>query len=158
MPIINLTTLQDTLGGAAPVSAIVTAVAARASKNIPRVVGQQVIFPQDVVVKIISGVPQSDLNLATLPAGYYWELDVFHAGDAPYRLNVIVPEGDGPFDFEDLIEVVPETALPDTSQDVYQAWLAQILAAVSPTGATGSFVSQDGKTITVTNGIITDIV
>jgi hypothetical protein len=27
-----------------------------------------------------------------------------------------------------------------------------------PSGATGSFTSQDGKTITVTNGIITSIV
>ena len=27
-----------------------------------------------------------------------------------------------------------------------------------PSGATGTFISQDGKTVTVTNGIITNIV
>lgn len=126
MAVINLTTLQDILGGTIPVTATVTAIASRATRSLPRVAGEQIIFPQQIVVKIVKGVPEQVLELTTLPPNYYWELDVFHAGDAPYRLNVVVPAGEGPFAFSELIVVDPTTAIPDAGTAAAAAYSALI--------------------------------
>jgi hypothetical protein len=141
MPIINLTTLQDALGGVTPVTATVTAIASLATRSVPRVSGEQIIFPQEIKVKIINGVPQNQLELTTLPPNYYWELDVFHAGDAPYRLNVVVPSGDGPFNFSELIVVDPSTALPDAGTSMANAFLLEVNAAADRAEAASTYVS-----------------
>lgn len=154
MPVINIEVLQDIWGGSEDVDARITATVNRASIDAYRVNNQFVIFPRDLVIPVVDGLPTQPFVLTALPAGCYWHIDVFVNGEAPLRRNVIVPEGNGPFDFEDLIDVVPETALPDTSQDLYQAWLTQILAAAENSIVDASIVNghlileqADGDTI-----------
>jgi hypothetical protein len=47
---------------------------------------------------------------------------------------------------------------PPTLGSVNESWTPLAEKGDSPTGATGTFTSQDNKTVTVTNGIITSIV
>jgi hypothetical protein len=143
VPVINIEVLQDVLGGTTPVSASITATVNRASVDAYRVSTKFIIFPRDLVIPIVNGVPTTPFILTSLAAGYYWHIDVFVNGEAPVRRTVIVPEGAGPFNFEDLIDVVPETALPDTSQDIYQAWLSQILTAMQNTVVSAVVVDGD---------------
>ena len=145
MPVINITVLQDILGGTEVADAVITATVNRASIDAYRVSTRFVVFPRDIKINVTAGEPDVPFVLTTLPASYYWHIDVFVNGEAPLRRTVIVPEGSGPFDFEDLIDVDPGTAQPDTSQDLYQAWLDQILAAVEaihgvPVGGTAGQV------------------
>lgn len=156
MAIINLTTVQDALGGSTPVSSTVTAIATRGDVSIPRVSGSAITFPQEVKIQIINGVPQGTFNLVSLPANYYWKLDVFHAGHAPYRLNVVVPSGAGPFNFSELIIVDPATAIPDAAANISATYLAQVQASADRAEISSRSAAASAATATgaVSNVII----
>lgn len=154
MPVVNISLLQDVNGTTTPVDGTIVATVNRALVDAYRIDNQFIIFPKDIEIAVVAGTPTTNLVLTVLPAGYYWHIVVSIAGEAPVRRTVILPEGAGPFDFEDLIDVNPETALPDTPQDLYQAWLAQILAAAENSIVDASIVGghlileqADGDTI-----------
>lgn len=113
MPVINLTVLQDILGSTTPVDAVITATVNRASIDAYRIDNQFIIFPRDIKINVVNGTPEVPFVLTVLPPSYYWHIDIFVSGEAPVRRTVIVPGNVGPYDFEDLVDVVPESALPD---------------------------------------------
>jgi hypothetical protein len=126
VPVINIEVLQDILGGTEVVDAHITATVNRASIDAYRIDNQFVIFPRDIIIPVIDGVPTVPFVLTVLPPSYYWHIDVFVNGEAPLRRTVIVPDGDGPFDFEDLIDVIPETSLPDVGTSQANAYAALV--------------------------------
>lgn len=126
MPVINLTVLQDALGNPKPVNATVTATVNRASIDAYRVDNQFVIFPKDIKLEVIKGVPEAPLVLTVLPPSYYWHIDIFVHGERPLRRTVIVPGNAGPYDFEDLIDVDPTTALADPGTTAANAYASLI--------------------------------
>jgi len=126
MPIINLSTLKDILGGTSPVSATISAYVYRGGQRAVRYVGEDVIFPAPVTVDIINGVPQHDLNLATIPIDCYWKIIVWSDSKTPLRRDVILPAGTGPFDFDELVDIDPSTALPNPGTELATAYLTSI--------------------------------
>lgn len=126
MPVINITVLQDILGGTEVVDAYITATVNRASIDAYRIDNQFVIFPRDIKIPVVNGEPTVPFVLTVLPPSYYWHIDVFVNGEAPVRRSVIVPGNVGPYDFEDLIDVIPETALPDAGTAAADAYAALI--------------------------------
>jgi hypothetical protein len=126
VPVINLTVLQDVLGSTEPVDAVITATVNRASVDAYRIDNQFIIFPRDIKINVVEGEPEVPFVLTVLPASYYWHIDIFVAGEAPVRRSVIVPGNAGPYDFDELIDVVPETALPDAGTDAATAYAALI--------------------------------
>jgi hypothetical protein len=129
MPIINLTTLQDALGGTEAVNATVTAYVYRGTNRAVRVSGEDVIFPAPVTVDIIDGIPQENFELLTLPAECHWKIIVWSDKNTPLRRDVTVPAGAGPFDFDELVDVDPSTALPDAGTALATAYLSSVQAA-----------------------------
>jgi hypothetical protein len=126
--VVNLTTLQDVLGGTESVDAIVTAIIYRGDKQAIRIVDDEVIFPDPVRVKIVAGVPVEPFILLPLDPDCHYKLDVFVDGTYPYRANVILPAGDGPFDISELVVVDPVTVIPDAGTSLAQAFLDQVTA------------------------------
>jgi len=126
VPVINLTVLQDVLGSTEPVDALITATVNRASIDAYRIDNQFIIFPRDIKINVVEGEPEVPFVLTVLPASYYWHIDIFVAGEAPVRRSVIVPGNAGPYDFDELTDVVPETALPDAGTDAATAYAALI--------------------------------
>lgn len=129
MAIVNLTTFQDILGGTEPVDAVLTAMVYRGKTRAIRVAGDEVTFPEAIKLKLIAGVPETPLILLPLDADCHWKIEVTSKNDAPFRLNGILPLGDGPFEIEDLILVDPATSLPDPSKSLAQALIDQVNAA-----------------------------
>lgn len=126
MPVINLTVLQDVLGSTEPVDAVITATVNRASVDAYRIDNQFIIFPRDIKINVTAGEPDVPFVLTVLPASYYWHIDIFVSGEAPVRRSVIVPGNAGPYDFDQLIDVAPETALPDAGTAAATAYAALI--------------------------------
>jgi len=129
MPVINLTTLKDVLGGTTPVNASVSAYVYRGATRAIRLSGDDVIFPGPVSVEIVNGVVSTNFNLAAIPADCYWRIIIWTDQKSPLRRNVILPAGAGPFDFDQLIDVNPSTALPNAGTALATAYLASIQAA-----------------------------
>lgn len=148
MPIINIEVLQDIWGGSEDADARITATVNKARVDAYRVSNQFIVFPRDLVTPVVNGLPTRPFILLPLPIGYYWHVDVFVNGEAPLRRTVIVPEGEGPFNFEDLIDVDPDSAQPDSSQDLYRAWLDQLEALIASVhgipagGSTGQVLAK----------------
>ena len=143
MAVVNLTTLQDVLGGTAPVDAIFTATIYRGDKQAIRIVNDEVVFPDPVRVKLVGGVPVEPLILDILDPDCYYKIDVFVDGTHPYRANVILPAGDGPFDISELVIVSPATNLPDPSTSLADAFIAQITALRDGMVVDGEVVGDD---------------
>lgn len=143
MAVINLTTLQDVLGGTQTVDAIVTATIYRGLNQAIRIVDDEVVFPEPVRVKIVNGSPVEPLILLPLEADCHYRLDVFVEGTAPYRANVILPAGTGPFNLEDLVVVDPATTLPDPGTSLAQAFLDQVTALRDGMIVDGSVVGNN---------------
>ena len=122
MPVINLTVLQDVLGATEPVDAVITATVNRASVDAYRIDNQFIIFPRDIKINVVAGEPEVPFVLTVLPASYYWHIDIFVSGEAPVRRSVIVPGNAGPYDFDELIDVIPETALPEAGTAAADAY------------------------------------
>jgi hypothetical protein len=141
--VVNLTTLQDVLGGTEPVDAVVTAVIYRGDKQAIRIEDDEVIFPEPVRVKIVAGEPVEPFILLPLDPDCHYKLDVFVDGTYPYRANVILPVGDGPFDISELVVVNPSTALPDAGTSLADAFLAQIEALRDGMIVDGEVVGDD---------------
>ena len=146
MPVINLTVLQDVLGSTEPVDAVITATVNRASVDAYRIDNQFIIFPRDIKINVVAGEPEVPFILTVLPASYYWHIDIFVSGEAPVRRSVIVPGNAGPYDFDELIDVTPETALPDPNTEYAAAYLAQVEAAAARAEAAASTFNIDGGT------------
>ena len=143
MAIVNLTTLQDVLGGTESVDAIVTAIIYRGDKQAIRIVDDEVIFPDPVRVKIVAGVPVEPFILLPLDPDCHYKLDVFVDGTYPYRANVILPAGDGPFNISELVVVDPATVIPDAGTSLAQAFLDQITALRDGMVVGGEVVGDD---------------
>lgn len=154
MPVINLTTLKDILGGTTPVNATVSAYVYRGTSRAIRMSGEDVIFPAPVVVEVIDGVPADDLVLSVLPADCYWKLIIWTDQKSPLRRNVVVPGNVGPYDFDELVDVDPATTLPDPGTaaadayaDLIESYAVRaeeaaldaegLTGPTGPTGATG---------------------
>jgi hypothetical protein len=163
MPTINLSTLQDILDGTEAVDATFTATMYRAGARAIRVEDAEVIFPTKVTVLLTGGSPDQTIELTTPPAGAYWNITIEGPQQMFLRKYVTFPDGAGPFDFEDLVAVDTTTSLPSAGTALAEAYSSLIesyaLRAESAVagGASGSFTSADGKTITVLSGIITAI-
>ena len=143
MAVVNLTTLQDVLGGTEPVDAIVTAVIYRGDKQAIRIEDDEVIFPEPIRVKIVNGEPIEPFILLPLDADCHYKLDVFVDGTYPYRANVVLPTGDGPFDISELVVVDPATNIPDPSTSLADAFIAQIEALRDGMIVDGEVVGDD---------------
>lgn len=126
MPVINIEVLQDIWGGSQDVDARITATVNRASIDAYRVNNQFVIFPRDLIIPVVNGFPTQPFVLTALPPSYYWNIDIFVSGEAPVRRTVIVPGNVGPYDFDELVDVLPETALPDVGTDAATAYAALV--------------------------------
>ena len=126
MPVINIQLLQDINGTTTPVDGTIVATVNRALVDAYRVDNQFIIFPKDIEIAVIAGAPTTDLVLTVLPAGYYWHIVVSTAGEAPVRRTVVVPGNVGPYDFEDLIDVDPTTALADPGTAAADAYASLI--------------------------------
>ena len=126
MPVINLTVLQDVLGSTEPVDAVITATVNRASVDAYRIDNQFIIFPRDIRINVVEGEPEVPFVLTVLPASYYWHIDIFVAGEAPVRRTVVLPGNVGPYDFEELVDVDPRTALPEAGTDAATAYAALV--------------------------------
>ena len=122
MPVINLTVLQDVLGSTEPVDAVITATVNRASVDAYRIDNQFIIFPRDIKINVTAGEPDVPFVLTVLPASYYWHIDIFVNGEAPVRRTVVLPGNAGPYDFEDLVDVDPATALADAGTAAADAY------------------------------------
>ena len=122
MPIVNVTTLQDILGGTATTDAIFTAYMMRSGTRAVRVQDEEVIFPAQVNVKFVDGEPEEQIELEAPPVNCYWSIRIKGPERVLLRTNVILPAGAGPFDFDELIEVDPETALPDAGTALADAY------------------------------------
>lgn len=142
MPVINLTVLQDVLGSTEPVDAVITATVNRASIDAYRVENQFIIFPRDIKINVVAGEPVVPFVLTVLPASYYWHIDIFVNGEAPVRRTVIVPGNAGPYDFDELIDVAPETALPDPNTQYAAAYLAQVTSAADRAEAAANAIAD----------------
>lgn len=143
MAIVNLTTLQDVLGGAEPVDAIFTATIYRGDKQAIRIVDDEVIFPDPVRVKLVGGIPVEPLILDVLDPDCHYKIDVFVDGTSPYRANVVLPAGPGPFDISELVVVDPSTNLPDPGTSLAQAFYDSIVALRSGMVINGGVVGDD---------------
>lgn len=128
MAIVNLTTLQDVLGGTTPVDAIFTATIYRGDRQAIRIVDDEVVFPDPVRVKLVGGIPVEPLILDVLDPDCHYKIDVFVDGTSPYRANVVLPAGEGPFDISDLVVVNPTTNIPDPGTSLAQAFYDSIVA------------------------------
>lgn len=126
MAIVNLTTLQDILGGTEPVNATVTAYVCKGGSRVVRIDGDEVVFPAPVVVEVVNGVPVQPLELLVLPAEVYWKILIATDNKIPLRRNVVLPGNVGPYDFEELIDVDPGTALPDPGTSAAAAYAALV--------------------------------
>lgn len=158
MALINISTMIDVLGGTGVTDAKIVATASSANKPATRQSSATVIFPKRIELDVVSGIPVDDFELTSLPVGMYWSIGVFVNGLTTHRRTVIIPSGDGPFDFDELIDIDPDTSLPDPNSDAATALVEELQAVVdSLSGATGTFTTADSKTITVVNGIITNI-
>lgn len=158
MAVVNLTTLQDVLGGTEAVDAIVTAVIYRGDKQAIRIVDDEVVFPEPVRVKIVAGTPVEPFILLPLDPDCHYKLDVFVDGTHPYRANVVLPAGEGPFDISELVVVDPTTNVPDAGTSLAQAFLDQITALRDGMVVDGEVVGNnlilttvDGATINAGN-------
>lgn len=129
MPIINLSTLQDVLGGTEAVNGTVTAYVYRGTQRAVRMSGEDVIFPAAVTVELLNGVAQDVFTLSAIPADCYWKIIVWSDSKSPLRRDVILPVGAGPFDFDELVDIIPTTNLPDSGTALADAYLAEIEAA-----------------------------
>jgi hypothetical protein len=143
MPVINLTTLRDVLGGTTPVNASVSAYVYRGATRAIRLSGDDVIFPGPVSVDIVNGVVSTNLILTAIPADCYWRIIIWTDQKSPLRRNVILPAGAGPFDFDELIDVDPSTALPDAGTALATAYLADIEAAADRVEAASVYTGYD---------------
>jgi hypothetical protein len=144
VPVINITVLQDILGGTEVADAVITATVNRDSIDAYRVNNRFIVFPRDIKITVTNGEPEVPFVLTALPVSYYWHIDVFVNGEAPVRRSVIVPDGDGPFDFDELVDVTPETALPNPNTEYAAAYLAQVQAAADRAEAAASTFNIDG--------------
>jgi hypothetical protein len=74
----------------------------------------------------------------------YWSLGVYVNGLTNFKRTVRLPGGAGPFDFDQLVDVDPTTALADPNTEAAAVYLAEIQdaadraeAAIGATGPTG---------------------
>lgn len=104
-----------------------------------RVVEESVTFPVEDQM-VLTGLPDETFALYTLPAGFYWRVTV-HWSQYVIVRNVVLPAGSGPFDFADLVDVNPMSALPDPASALADAFIAELEAIRDATIAAQSSAS-----------------
>ncbi|WP_213816213.1 hypothetical protein [Glaciihabitans sp. dw_435] len=143
MATVNLSTLQDILGGTAPVNATITSQVYRGYHPAVRVDGASVIGGTPVTVTLTAGVPSTPFQLLPLPIDCYYQIDILAAdGTWEYHAAAILPAGSGPFNFNQLVIVNPTTMVPIPGTSLGDALLAQIQAAVTQTGTYATTAGQ----------------
>ena len=106
-----------------------------------RIAGEDATFP--AVVRLdLTGAADESFAIYELPPGMYWRIFVT-VGSYTLSRNVVLPAGVGPFDFADLVDVDPSTALPDAGTALADAFIAELeairdAAAASASAASGS--------------------
>lgn len=123
---IRVQSLADALGAPVVTGAILIAQVFEGHSPATRVAGEDVTFP--VLVRVnLTGAADEVFALYTLPPNLYWRIVVTVP---PYNVtrNVVLPAGAGPFDFADLVDVDPTTALPDPGSALADAFIAELEA------------------------------
>lgn len=123
---VRVQTLADALGVPAGVGATLRVQVYEGLFPAVRVAGELVTFPVEAQ-QVLTGSPGEVFALYTLPPNLYWRVTVHGASFAVVR-NVILPAGSGPFDFADLVDVNPTTALPDPGSALADAFIAELEA------------------------------
>lgn len=108
---IRVQTLADALGVPTMAAATLTAQVFEGLLPVVRVAGELVTFPEPAELKL-TGAPGETFPLYVLPPGLYWRIAVRTGLAYALTRNVVLPAGSGPFDFADLVDVDPTTALP----------------------------------------------
>ncbi len=129
--LVNLTTLATTIGGPEPVNATLKATYWAGYDPITRVVGDDVIFPDPIVLTFTDGVPAEAIEMEPTAgvACVKWELDT--ATSERYTRYTTIP-GSGPVDFGDLPVVDPHSYTPvystldevDAAREATESYLA----------------------------------
>ena len=143
MAIINISTLIDSLGGTSVTDAKIVATAFSAGKPATRTVDNTVIFPKRIELSIVAGVPASNFQLLQLPVGMYWSVGVYVSGLTTLIRTVRLPGGAGPFDFDELVDVDPDTALADPNTAAAAVYLAEVQAAATRAEVAAAFTGYD---------------
>jgi hypothetical protein len=126
MAIINIHTLIDVLGGLGVTDAKIVATASSGGKAATRNVNADVVFPKRIELAIVDGDPVDDFELIQLPVGMYWSVGVYVNGLTNFKRTVRLPDGAGPFDFDQLVDVDPTTALADPNTEAAAVYLAEV--------------------------------
>ncbi len=100
----------DAFGAPVSSGAILVAQVFEGHSPAVRVAGENVTFPFTVRLDL-TGAADETFALYTLPPNVYWRVIITLARNRIIR-NVVLPAGAGPFDFADLVDVDPATALP----------------------------------------------
>jgi hypothetical protein len=150
MAIININTLIDILGGTGVTDAKIVAIASSAGKPATRIVDADVIFPKRIELAIVDGDPVDDFELVQLPVGMYWSVGVYVSGLTNSLRTVRLPDGAGPFDFDQLVDVSPTTALADPNTAAADAYLAEVQDAADRAEAAASGMPQVSTAVNYT--------
>jgi hypothetical protein len=150
MAIINISTLIDSLGGTSVTDAKIVATAFSAGKPATRTVDNTVIFPKRIELSIVAGVPASNFQLLQLPVGMYWSVGVYVSGLTTLIRTVRLPNGAGPFDFDELVDVSPTTALADPNTDAADVYLAEVQDAADRAEAASYGMAQTSTAVNYT--------
>ena len=126
MAVINIRTLVDILGGLGVTDAKLVATASSAGKPAVRNVDDEVVFPKRIELAFVDGEPVDDFELDQLPVGMYWSVGVYVNGLTNFKRTVRLPDGAGPFDFDELVDVSPTTALADPNTAAADVYLAEV--------------------------------
>lgn len=144
MPVINVRSLADALGGPTVVNATISAtmygfVDDRQTPAI-RIAGENITFPAAVTVELVAGEPVVDLALDRAPAGFWWKIVASSVTDGrrgALKIDVLLPGGSGPFDFDDLLIIDPNTMnLVEQPPAAWWVALEDLQAQVEAGGAT----------------------
>lgn len=114
MPIVRIESLRDVPGGTSSTLVTVVAQVYRGDRPAIRLVTDDVVIPARLE-KNITG--EGQISLSQIPSDCYWRISLrtrkFYA-----RYNVVFPAGSGPFDFDELVEVNPESSFPPEGSDL----------------------------------------
>lgn len=126
MAVINIHALIDVLGGLGVTDAKLVATASSGGKPTTRNVDANVVFPKRIELAIVDGDPVDDFELIQLPIGMYWTVGVYVNGLTNFKRTVRLPDGSGPFNFDELVDVDPNTSLVDPNTEAADVYLAEV--------------------------------
>lgn len=125
MPVVRIESLRDVPGGTSSTRVDVVAQVYRNDRPAIRVLTDDVVIPSRIEAAVTGA---GSITLSHIPADCYWRVS-FRTRTVYFRRTVILPSGPGPFDFDDLIDVDPQTALPDAGTALAEAFLDNVNSA-----------------------------